>query len=108
MKTLITTVALALTAAAPVYAQSAAEIFALSNDSAAERFVANTSGGDISAAQRLFAAGKDNAAETIVRKTASTVTRASGFDPEGRERSQKARAFFALSNDSAAERIATF
>ena len=105
MKIVITTIALALTVAAPVYAQSAAQRFALDNDSAAERIIGNTSIGNIAGAQSFFAAENDSAAERLVRSNASNVTRASAFDPRSRERSENARARFALDNDSAAERI---
>ncbi|MEP5759834.1 MAG: hypothetical protein ABJ327_11135 [Litoreibacter sp.] len=104
MKIAIATIALALTAAAPIYAQSAAQRFALDQDSAAERVIRDTSLGDISVAQSHVAFGNDSAAERIVRKSASNVTRASGFGIRSRDRSENARARFALDNDSAAER----
>lgn len=92
MKTLITLTAIALSAA-PVYAQSAAEIFAQSNNSAAERFVAETSVGDLSQADAIFALNESPAEMNIVRSEGSVT------------RNQGAQAFFALFNDSAAERI---
>ena len=105
MKNAIAIIAVALATAAPVYAQSAQERFALDQDSAAERIVRGTSAGDISSAQSHFAASNDSAAEQLVRKGASNVTRAGAFDARARERSEEARARFALDNDSAAERI---
>lgn len=92
MKTLITFAAIALTAA-PVYAESAAEIFALSNTSAAERSVAETSTGDLVLADAIFVQSNSPAEMTITRSNASVT------------RDQAAQAFFALSNDSAAERF---
>ncbi|MEP5758750.1 MAG: hypothetical protein ABJ327_05435 [Litoreibacter sp.] len=105
MKIAIATIAIALTAAAPIYAQTAQERFALDRDSAAERIIRDTSIGDISGTQSRFASDNNSAAERIVRKSASNVTRASDFDGRSRERSERARARLALSNDSAAERI---
>lgn len=104
MKNVIATLAVALVTAAPVYAESAAERFALDQDSAAERILGKTSIGDTNAAQAHFASGNDSAAEQIVRKDASNVTRAGAFDTAAFERSEEARARFALDNDSAAER----
>lgn len=104
MKTLITLAALSLTIAAPVAAQTAAERFALDQDSAAERILRDTSVGDTRTAQSLLAQGNDSAAETIVRSRASDVTRAGAFNERSRALSQQARARFALDNDSAAER----
>jgi hypothetical protein len=104
MKNALAIIAIALTTAAPVYAQTAQERFALDNDSAAERIIGNTSLGDISSAQSHFAASNDSPAEQLVRKGASNVTRASAFDARSHERSENARARFALDNDSAAER----
>ena len=93
MKTLIVSAIVALSAA-PVYAESAAELFALSNDSAAERIVHETSVGDIEAAQLKFALNKSTAEMNL------------NFDRDGNvTRSNAAQAFFALNNDSAAERI---
>ena len=94
MKTLIATAALALTVAAPVYAESAAELFALSNDSAAERIIGETSVGDVDGAKLKFAQNESPAEMNINLVKDGDVTR-----------SAQAQAFFALSNDSAAERI---
>ncbi|MEM6409635.1 MAG: hypothetical protein AAF700_14640 [Pseudomonadota bacterium] len=94
MKTIIATALVSLSLAAPAAAQSAQELFALSNDSAAERIVSETSVGDPIAAAKAFALTNDSAAEHTVN-----------FD---RARSVDVKAvqqFFALSNDSAAERI---
>jgi hypothetical protein len=93
MKTLIVSAIVALSAA-PVYAESAAELFALSNDSAAERIVHETSVGDVEGAQIKFALNKSPAEMNLNFDRDSDVTR-----------SNAALAFFALGNDSAAERI---
>ena len=70
MKNIVAIIAVALTTAAPVYAESAAELFALSNDSAAERAV-NTSASTATKASsdllRFFALGNDSAAERNVK-----------------------------------------
>ena len=107
MKTLISTIAIALTVtavSAPASAQSARELFALDQDSAAERIVRRGSIGDVVGTQNRLAADNDSAAEQIVRKRASNVTRSSLFSPRARQRSDSARARFALDLDSAAER----
>ena len=92
MKTVIATV-IALTAAAPAFAQvdNAQAFFALSNDSAAERIVSETSVGDTDAALEKFAATKDSAAErnTIVIG--------------GNEVSRDVSVLLSLGNDSPAE-----
>jgi len=93
MKTIIAT-AIALTATAPAFAQSAAEFFALSNDSAAERIVSETSIGDPTAAKIFFAMKNESAAETNAMLIADTITRGD---------IAAAKQFFSLSNDSAAE-----
>lgn len=99
MKTIIAITAIALSVSTPALAErlsasQARAIFALDNDSAAERIIGKTSRGDFRAArrhlsdsdspaeQRLFFAGKVN-----------------------QKRADRARAIFALDNDSAAERI---
>ena len=67
MKRMITTAAVALTLAAPAFAQtSAEELFAMSNDSAAERIVEETSMGDVEAAEIKFALSSMSAAERKV------------------------------------------
>jgi hypothetical protein len=91
MKTIITLAALALTPVA-ASAESAAELFALSNDSAAERIVSETSIGDVDFVQGKFALNESPAEMNL--NQASDVTRGTA-----------AQAFFALNNDSAAERI---
>ncbi|MEP5761301.1 MAG: hypothetical protein ABJ327_18690 [Litoreibacter sp.] len=91
MKTVITLAAIVL---APVAAsaETAAEIFALNNDSAAERILGTTSIGDVGFAKNTFALDNNSAAERIVGNTSVGATK-------------NAQAFFALNNDSAAERI---
>ena len=94
MKTLIATVAIALTVSAPAFAESAAELFAASQDSAAETLVRATSVGDVDGAQIKFALNNSPAEMNL------------NFDRDGDvTRSAQAQAFFALNNDSAAERI---
>ena len=96
MKTIIATTALALSLTAPAFADTsdAHAFFALSNDSAAERIVRDTNGGDAEAALMKFAATKDSAAErnNIVIDRDVDVSR-------------NVVSFFAMGNDSAAERI---
>ena len=94
MKTLIATAAIALSITAPVYAESAAELFAASQDSAAETLVRETSVGDVDAAILKFAQNESPAEMNVNLVKDGDVTR-----------SNAAQAFFALSNDSAAERI---
>ena len=91
MKTIITLAAIAL---APVAAsaESAAEILALSNNSAAERIVGETSIGDVDFAQRKFALVESPAEMNL--NQAADVTRGNA-----------AQVLLALSNDSAAERV---
>jgi hypothetical protein len=93
MKTFIASLAIALSVSAPVYAESAAELFALSNDSAAERILGNTSVGDVAGAQVKFALNDSPAEMNLNFAKDRDVTR-----------SNAAQAFFALNNDSAAER----
>ena len=91
MKTIITLAAIAL---APVAAsaESAAEILALSNVSAAKRIVGETSIGDVAFAQRKFALVESPAEMNL--NQAADVTRGNA-----------AQVLLALSNDSAAERV---
>ncbi len=96
MKTLIAT-AIALTLTAPAFADtSAAQAhFALGNDSPAERIIGDTSTGNPEAALAKFRAVKDSAAEragAVNLNNDVTVSR-------------NVQAFFALGNDSAAERV---
>lgn len=64
MKQLTATVALALAFATPSFAEtSAAELFAMSNASAAETIVRETSMGDVKAARIRLALGNMSAAE---------------------------------------------
>ena len=94
MKTLIATAAIALSVSAPVYAESAAEFFAASQNSAAETIVRATSVGDVDGSQVQFSLNESPAEMNL------------NFDRDGDvTRSNAALAFFALNNDSAAERI---
>lgn len=95
MKTIIATV-IALSVTAPAFAQvtDAASFFALDNNSAAERIVKQTSQGDVFQAQLAGALANDSAAEQKVEVTAGQATRGS----------TDLLSFFALGNDSAAER----
>lgn len=97
MKTFIATTALALSLTAPAFADTSAAqaFFALSNDSAAERIVGETSVGDTAAAEAKFAATNDSAAEINVGHDNNDVTRSL----------TSIQKFFALGNDSAAERV---
>ena len=94
MKTVIATI-IALSVAAPAFAASdVAAQFALSNDSAAERIIGDTSTGDANAALNHFLASKESSAERnnlVIDQNADV--------------SRDVKAFFALGNDSAAERI---
>ncbi|WP_298297115.1 hypothetical protein [uncultured Litoreibacter sp.] len=93
MKTIIATAALALSFAAPAAADiSTQQFFALSNDSAAERIVSETSTGDVVAAAKKFALTNDSVAETTVN-----FDRARSVDVDALKK------FFAMGNDSAAE-----
>jgi hypothetical protein len=94
MKNIVAIIAVALATSAPVYAESAAELFALSNDSAAERVVGETSVGDVTGAKLKFAQNESPAEMNINLVKDGDVTR-----------SNAAQAFFALGTDSAAERI---
>lgn len=97
MKAVIATL-IALSATAPTFAQvtSADIFFALGNDSAAERIVSETSTGNVAQAQLKGALANDSAAEAQVNVAADVATKAdSGL-----------LSFFALGNDSAAERVA--
>ena len=95
MKTIIATV-IALSVTAPAFAQvtDAASFFALDNNSAAERIVRNTSKGNVFQAQQIGALANNSAAENKIEFTARPATRAN----------VDLLSFFALSNDSAAER----
>lgn len=96
MKTLIATAAVALSLSATAFAQvsDAQVFFALGNDSAAERVVGQTSQGDIFAAQEVGALSNESAAERQVYSEAGIATRNANI-----------LSFFALGNDSAAERL---
>ncbi len=97
MKTVLASALVALSFAAPAAADvsNAQAFFALGNDSAAERIVGETSNGDIFAAQTVGALSNESAAERKVFAEADVATRNSSL-----------LSFFALSNDSAAERHA--
>ncbi|SFR44134.1 hypothetical protein [Litoreibacter janthinus] len=97
MKTIIAT-AIALTISAPAFAQvsDAEAYFAMSNDSAAERIVNETSTGDVYEAQLRGALANESAAERMVESQANEATRADA----------DLLSFFATSKDSAAERAA--
>lgn len=92
MKTIIAA-AIALTAAAPAFAEvtNPEAFFALGNESAAERIIHDTSGGDVNAALKKFIASEDSAAERNI------------VIDENAQVSRDVQAFFALGNDSAAE-----
>lgn len=94
MKTIIATV-IALSAAAPAFADvsNTAAFLALSNDSAAERTVSETSTGDVNAALRAGVSANESAAEQ------------NNIVIGGADVSRDVQVFFALGNDSAAERL---
>ena len=97
MKTVIATI-IALSATAPAFAAQvtdAAAFFAADNNSAAERVIPNTSTGDVYAAQLAGAHANEAAAERNVSVTAGQATRAN----------TDLLSFFALGNESAAERV---
>ncbi len=98
MKNVFAIAAIALTAAAPSFADvsDVQARFALGNDSAAERFVRSGSVGDSASAQSEIAKYNESAAE---RNPVVGGTFAARGD------SAAAQRFFALGNDSAAERI---
>ena len=94
MKTIIATALVSLSLAAPAAAETAQEFFALGNDSAAERIVSETSVGNPIGAAEALALVNDSPAETTVN-----------FDRARSVDVKEVQAFFALGNDSAAERI---
>ncbi|RLJ59011.1 hypothetical protein BCF46_1153 [Litoreibacter meonggei] len=96
MKTIIAA-AIALTVSAPAFADvsNAQAFFALGNDSAAERTVGETSTGNIFQSQLAGAKANDSVAESTVDVSAGQATRTS----------TDLLSFFALGNDSAAERV---
>lgn len=76
MKTILATAAVALAFATPSFAQtSAAELFAMSNDSAAETIVRQTSMGDITASRIKLALGNMSAVERQAFFEADMTTR---------------------------------
>ncbi|MEM6407469.1 MAG: hypothetical protein AAF700_03525 [Pseudomonadota bacterium] len=94
MKTIIATALVSLSLAAPAAAETAQEFFALSNESAAERIVSETSVGDPIAAAKTFALTNESPAELNLN-----------FDRARNVDVKAVQQFFALGNDSAAERI---
>ncbi|MCY4335928.1 MAG: hypothetical protein OXC60_14815 [Litoreibacter sp.] len=94
MKTIIATALVSLSLAAPAAAETAQEFFALGNDSAAERIVAVASVGNPVGAAQALALVNDSPAENTVN-----------FDRARSVDVKAVQAFFALGNDSAAERI---
>ncbi len=98
MKNVIATTALVLSLVAPAFADinDVKARFALDNDSAAERIVRDTNIGNSAFTQLEIAKYNDSAAERnpVVGGTFAT-----------RGNSEAAQRFFALGNDSAAERI---
>jgi len=93
MKTIIATALVSLSLAAPAAAETAQEFFALGNDSAAERIFSETSVGDPIQAAKDLALVNESPAENTVN-----------FDRAGNVDVKEVQQFFALSNDSAAER----
>ncbi|PTX56501.1 hypothetical protein C8N43_1160 [Litoreibacter ponti] len=96
MKTILATAAASLVFAAPAFAQSAAELFAMSNSSAAETIVREGSMGNVTAARLRLALGNMSAAERQAFFEADTV---------GKQKILEAQEFFDNS-DSAAEMAA--
>ncbi|WP_298291456.1 hypothetical protein [uncultured Litoreibacter sp.] len=94
MKTIIATAALALSLSAPAFADvsDAQAFFALTNDSAAERIVGETSTGNPVGAAQILALVNDSPAENIVN-----------FDRARNVDVSAIQAMFALTNDSPAE-----
>lgn len=77
MKTLLITAAATLAISAPAFAEtSAAELFAMSNASAAETIVRETSMGDVSAARIRLALGNMSSAEREAFFAADETSRA--------------------------------
>mgnify|MGYP000300718408 FL=1 len=92
MKSIIAIIALSVTAPAFADVSNAQAFFAQDNDSAAERVVAETSTGDVNAALLAGVNANESAAEKNIVVG-------------GNEVSRNVQAKFALSNDSAAERL---
>ncbi|RLJ51793.1 hypothetical protein BCF46_2015 [Litoreibacter meonggei] len=94
MKTIIATV-IALTATAPAFADvsNPQAFFAMGNDSAAELTVSETSTGNVAKALKVGISANESAAEMNAMIGGADVSR-------------DVQAFFALGNDSAAERTA--
>ncbi|SFR37092.1 hypothetical protein [Litoreibacter janthinus] len=93
MKTIIATV-IALTATAPAFAEvsNPQAFFAMGNDSAAELTIGDTSTGNLNQALKVGISANESAAEMNAKIAGTDVSR-------------NVQAFFALGNDSAAERI---
>ena len=96
MKTIIATVAVALSLSAPAFADGfdARAHFAAGNDSAAETIVRESSVGNVLQAQIIGAAANESASEQKVFGEAGIAAR-----------NETVLQFFALSNDSASERL---
>ena len=98
MKKTLSIVAITVALSAPAYAnlteEEVQEMLALSNESAAERIVGETSVGDPIATAKALALTNDSPAENTVN-----------FDRARSVDVSEVQAFFALGNDSAAERI---
>ncbi len=96
MKSVIASALVALSFAAPAAADvtNAQAFFALGNDSAAERILGETSTGNVYEAQLIGAAANESALEQTVSVEADVATR-----------NASVLSFFALGNDSAAERL---
>lgn len=93
MKTIIASAIVALSFAAPAAADvQVKQFFALSNESAAERILSETSQGDVTLAQGIGAWANESAAERQVNAQADIATRNTALI-----------SFFAMGNDSAAE-----
>ncbi|SFR55926.1 hypothetical protein [Litoreibacter janthinus] len=92
MKTIITILALSVTAPAFADVSNPQAFFALGNDSAAERVVSETSVGDLNAALLVGVSANESAAEQHISLRGTDVSR-------------DVQAKFALGNDSAAERF---
>ncbi len=94
MKTIIATAALALSLSAPAFADvsDAQAFFALTNDSAAERILGETSTGNPVGAAQILALVNDSPAENIVN-----------FDRARNVDVSAIQEMFALTNDSPAE-----
>lgn len=96
MKSIIATTAIALSLTAPAFAgiEDARAHFAQSNNSAAERIIRDTTGGDTAVAERKVRLSKTSPAERNAPLGGTFAARAD---------TGAAEIFFSMSNDSAAE-----